>query len=347
MRDVRLKQTDLLVSVIAFGTWAFGGDWGEPDIQESKAAVRRALELGINLFDTAQSYGFGVAEQVLGEAIREVADRDDVIIAASGGLRVDGGRLVRDASARWLRTGVEASLRNLGTDYIDVYQVHWPDPRTPPEETAGALEELVREGKIGHVGVSNYDVGQIQAFSRFGRLETLQSPYHMFSRDIQTQILPYTFEHDIGMLVYGPLAHGMLSGGMSASTAFGPADWRSTSPDFTGEIWRRNLAVVERLKGVARDLGVTLPQLALAWTLANPAVDVSIVGARRPSQLDETAAAATITLPESVLRQIDVILADAAPMCGPHPEGMPADGLVPAPCGGKGCGLRQPPARFS
>ena len=147
MRQVRLGQTNLQVSVIAFGTWAFGGDWGDADLQESKDTIHHALELGINLFDTAQGYGFGAAEQLLAEALRERTSREEVIIATKGGLRMDGDRLLRDASRRWLREGLESSLRNLGTDYIDLYQVHWPDLHAPPEETAAALEELVGEGR--------------------------------------------------------------------------------------------------------------------------------------------------------------------------------------------------------
>ena len=162
MRRVRLGQTDLQVSPIAFGTWAFGGDWGAADLQESTDAIHHALELGINLFDTAQGYGFGAAEQLLGQALRQRARREDVVIATKGGLRMQGDRLLRDASRRWLRQGVESSLRNLATDYIDLYQVHWPDPHTPPEETAGVLEELVAEDKIRHVGVSNHDVDQLR-----------------------------------------------------------------------------------------------------------------------------------------------------------------------------------------
>ena len=138
MRHVRLGQTELQVSAVAFGTWAFGGDWGAADLEDGKASIHRALELGINLFDTAQGYGFGTAERMLGEALRDRARREEVVIATKGGLRMDGDRLVRDASARWLREGVESSLRDLGTDYIDLYQVHWPDPHTPAEETAEA-----------------------------------------------------------------------------------------------------------------------------------------------------------------------------------------------------------------
>jgi len=171
---------------------------------------------------------------------------------------MDGDRLVRDASREWLRKGVESSLHSLRTDYIDLYQVHWPDLHTPPEETAGALEELVAEGKIRHVGVSNYDTEQMRAFSRFGQVETLQPAYHLFRRDIEETILPYTADHDMGVLVYGPMAHGLLSGRMTESTTFDFGDWRSKSPDFTGETFRRNLAVVEQLKGVAQDRDISL-----------------------------------------------------------------------------------------
>ena len=145
MRHVRLGTTDLEVSTIAFGTWAFGGAWGSADLDDARDAIPQALSLGINLFDTAQSYGFGAAEQLLGRALQLRAEREDVIIATKGGVRPDGGHLVRDASREWLRSGVESSLRHLGTDYIDLYQVHWPDPHTPPEETAGALEELIAD----------------------------------------------------------------------------------------------------------------------------------------------------------------------------------------------------------
>jgi aryl-alcohol dehydrogenase-like predicted oxidoreductase len=322
MRHVRLGQTDLQVSTIAFGTWEFGGDWGSADLDDSRDTIHHALSLGINLFDTAQGYGFGAAEELLGQALRERTERDDVIIATKGGLRMDGDHLVRDASRNWLRSGVESSLRHLSTDYIDIYQVHWPDLHTPPEETAAALEELVAEGKIRHAGVSNYNADQMKTLGRFGRVETLQPPYDLFRRDIEDSILPYTAEHDIGVLVYGPLAHGLLSGRMTPSTTFAADDWRSKSPDFTGETFQRNLTVVDRLKRIAEQREITLPQLAVAWTLANEAVQVAIVGARRIAELDETAAAADIELSDTALKEIDEVLQDAAPVLGPHPEGM-------------------------
>jgi aryl-alcohol dehydrogenase-like predicted oxidoreductase len=261
MRQVRLGQTGLKVSAVAFGTWAFGGDWGTVDAEESTAAIHRALELDITLFDTAQGYGFGTAERLLGEALWQRVRREDVVIATKGGLRMDGDALLRDATAGWLRTGVESSLRNLGTDYIDIYQVHWPDRWTPAEETAGALERLVREGKIRHVGVSNYSVKEMEDLRAFGRVETLQPPYHLFHRAIEEEILPYAAKHDIGVLVYGPLAHGLLSGRMTPATTFAAEDWRGASPDFTGETFRRNLQVVDRLKQFARERAVGLPSL--------------------------------------------------------------------------------------
>jgi aryl-alcohol dehydrogenase-like predicted oxidoreductase len=322
MRYARLGKTNLDVSVLALGTWAFGGDWGCFDRTEAEGAINCALENGITFFDTAQGYGFGVAEQVLGDALWKRVRRDEVIVATKGGLRMDGANLVRDASGGWLRAGVEASLRNLSTDYIDLYQVHWPDPATPDEETAAALNQLVADGKIRHFGVSNYDAKQMDALSRYGDVETLQSPYHMFRRDIEAEILPYTTANDVGVLVYGPLAHGLLGGRMTAATTFPTDDWRSHSSDFAGDTFRRNLDVVARLDWLARERGIPLPQLAVAWSVSNPAVDVAIIGARRAAQLDTLIPAAEVEFTAHDLESIDAILADAAPVTGPAPEGM-------------------------
>lgn len=322
MRYRRLGKTDLQVSTIALGTWAYGGDWGPFDEVEAQDTIHRALDLGITLFDTAQAYGFGVSERLLGAALWKAVRRDDVLVATKGGLRIDGDQLLRDASARWLRQGVEASLKNLATDYIDLYQVHWPDLHTAPEETAGVLRDLVAEGKIRHAGVSNYDPEQMDELARFAPLETLQPPYHMFHRDIDQEILPYTAAHDIGVLVYGPLAHGMLGGQMTSASTFPPDDWRSQSPDFAGERFRHNLKVVEQLKVFAKGRGIALPQLAVAWAITHPAVQVAIVGARRPSQLESVAPAGDLELSESERREIDEILSSALRIGGPSPEGM-------------------------
>jgi aryl-alcohol dehydrogenase-like predicted oxidoreductase len=324
MKYTQLGQTDLQVSTIAYGTWQFGGDWGSFEAREAQVAIQRALELGITLFDTAQAYGFGISERVLGEALKPElkSQRDKCIIATKGGLRMEEGTLLRDASAGWLRRGVEQSLRNLGVDYIDLYQVHWPDPKTPIEETASALAQLAQEGKIRYVGVSNYSVEQLQAFEHIRKIDTLQPPYDLFRRDIEQAILPYCQEHGIGVLIYGPLAHGLLAGGYTPQTTFASDDWRSKSPEFQGDPFIRNLAVVERLKEVAKQQGISVAQLAIASVLANPAIDVAIVGARRPQQLEQTAPAADVHLTPEIMSEIEQIMHEAVPVSGPSPEGM-------------------------
>lgn len=317
MDTVRLGRTDLQVSRICHGTWQFGGDWGAIDECAAIAAVRHARERGITFFDTAQGYGFGAAERLLGRALD--GDFHDVVIATKGGLRMDGDTLVRDSSPAWLRQGVESSLRALGADHIDLYQVHWPDPRTPFDVTAQALQDLVAEGLIRHVGVSNFDTDQLRAFPG---AETIQPPYHLFHRDIEADLLPYAADRDLGVLVYGPLAHGLLGGAMDEHTTFPADDWRSHSPDFTGATFRHNLDVVAQLRRYAGCLGITVAQLAVAWVLTHPAVHVAIVGARDPRHLDQSVEAAELSLGPDDLAEIDAIMTAATPMAGPSPEGM-------------------------
>jgi aryl-alcohol dehydrogenase-like predicted oxidoreductase len=323
---VKLGMTDLEVFPVAFGAWELGGEWGQFDEEAGVAAIRHARELGVNLFDTAQGYGFGASERLLGRALRDELDnrRDEVMIATKGGLRMTEEGLVRDASPAWLRSGVDDSLRALGVDYVDLYQVHWPDPKVPFAETAGALQELVDEGKIRHVGVSNFDAGQMAEFARTRPVETLQPPYHLFRRDIEAEVLPYCREHDVGVLVYGPLAHGLLTGALNEQTTFAPDDWRSGAPFFKGETYRRNLQIVGELERFASEqLGVSVSRLAIAWALANRAVQVAIVGARSPSHIADSVAAAELHLSEADLEEVDRIIAGAVPMSGPHPEMMP------------------------
>src|SRR5208282_375363 len=219
MQQVRLGRSGLVVSRLAFGTWQLGGDWGPTDTGAALDAIRRAADAGVTFFDTAHAYGFGQAEQLLSAALRGVP-REQVIIATKGGLRPADGGLVRDASARWIRAGVDASLRALGTDYVDLYQVHWPDPATPFEQTAEALAGLIAEGKIRHAGVSNFDAGQLETFGVTLPAGTLQAPYDLFRRDIEAEVLPYTKAHDIGVLAYRPLAHGLLGGSLGPGTRF-------------------------------------------------------------------------------------------------------------------------------
>jgi aryl-alcohol dehydrogenase-like predicted oxidoreductase len=323
MNHVTLGRTGLKVSPIAFGAWQLGGEWGEFDEREAIAAVHHARELSINLFDTAQAYGFGASERFLGRALRHELDahRDDVVIATKGGLRLGDDGLVRDSSPAWIRGGVEESLRALGVDYIDIYQVHWPDPYVPFAETAEALEDLVQEGKLRHVGVSNFDAEQMAEFSRTRPVETLQPPYSLLRRDIEDDALPYCLEHDVGVLVYGPLAHGLLTGSMDEETTFAAGDWRAESPDFDGEAFDRNLQATRALREFARDaFGCSLSQLAIAWVLENPAVAVALVGARHPRHIEDSVAAAELQLNDTDLEEIDRIMAGSTPVVGPSPE---------------------------
>jgi aryl-alcohol dehydrogenase-like predicted oxidoreductase len=322
MRETRLGRTELVVSNIALGTWSYGGDWGVVDADAATRTITGAVDLGVNFFDTAQAYGFGQAERILGDALWPWLRRDEVVIATKGGLRPHGDRLVRDATAEWLRQGVEDSLRNLRTDYIDLYQVHWPDSRTPAAETGAVLQELVDEGKIRYVGVSNYDVAQLAQLRRFVMVDTLQPPYHLFRQEIDVDLLPYCLDHEIGVLVYGALAHGLLTGSMTSDVHFASDDWRSHSPDFGGEAFAKNLAVVAELEAFAAERNLSLPELALAWALAHPAVSVVLVGARSPGHLRDNIAAADVKLEDEDLWEIDRIMTSAVPVHGPAPEGM-------------------------
>jgi aryl-alcohol dehydrogenase-like predicted oxidoreductase len=318
-----LGNTGMRVSKICFGSWAFGGEWGEQDLAANKAAVRKALDLGITFFDTAQAYGFGAAEQFLSEALQPElrTKRWELVLATKGGLRQEGDRLVRDSSRAWLRAGIESSLRALGTDYVDLYLIHWPDPATPMDDVVATLTELVAEGKARFVGGSNFSEQQIRAFEERRHLDAIQPPYHLFRRDIEASMLPYCEQHHIGVQTYGPLAHGMLTGRYSPTTTFPANDWRSKSDIFTGAAFRRNLEVVDQLKQIAQQNGCTLPQLAVAWVLAHPAVDSAIVGTLNPAEITDTAAGADIHLSRDDMSAIDRVMRQAVPVGGPSPEG--------------------------
>lgn len=320
MKYTTLGKSELRVSRIAFGTWQLGGDWGATDAATAVMAIRRAANNGVTFFDTAQAYGFGTSERLLATALRGFP-REELVIATKGGLRPRGGGVQRDSSASWIKEGVESSLRALNTDYVDLYQVHWADPKTPLEETAEVLAKLVADGKIRHVGVSNFDASQMEEFSASLPVETLQPPYHLLRRDIERDILPYTKANNIGVLVYGPLAHGMLGGNLQRGTHFVPGDWRAHSPAFQGALFEHNLERVNELAEFAqRDLGVTIGQLAVAWTLANPVVHVAIVGTRNPLHVAEALAAVDVTLDGDTVARIEEILRDVTPIAGPSPE---------------------------
>ena len=318
MRYTELGKSGLNVSRICFGTWQFGGDWGAIDRDEAIAAVRAALDAGVTFFDTAQAYGFGASEELLAEALGDDIRRDDVVVATKGGLRRADG-IKRDASPAYLREGVEESLRHLGVEAIDLYQVHWPDHETPFEETGAALSQLKDEGKIRHVGVSNFTPTEMEELSRAVEVETDQPPFNLFNRGVEEDVLPWCREHDIALLVYGPLSHGLLSCSFDPSK-LGDDDWRHDHEPFQGDALERNLEAVERLKEFATARGKTLPQLAVAWVLAQPGVHVAISGARRPAHVDGVAPAADIELSDDELAEIDE-LTGAGRAWGLTPEG--------------------------
>jgi aryl-alcohol dehydrogenase-like predicted oxidoreductase len=317
-----LGRSNLRVSRVAFGTWQLGGAWGPTDETAAVTAIRRAVDQGITLFDTAQAYGFGASERLLARAL-ERRSREGLVIATKGGVRpVDGG-VTRDSSPAWIREGVVASLRALDTEVIDLYQIHWPDPATALEETAATLAALVAEGKINHVGVSNFDVNEMKKFNAVLPVETLQPPYSLFQREIEAGILPYTEVNEIGVLVYGPLAHGLLSGRLSHSTTFAADDWRDASPVFHGATFRRNLETVAALEAFAQqEYGTSVSRLAVAWTLARPGIDVAIVGIRDPRHVDDVVRAVDLQLDGEALARIDEITSGAVTVRGPSPEGV-------------------------
>lgn len=323
MQTITLGRSGLEVSRICFGTWQIGGDWGSFDSEAAIEAIRRARELGVTFFDTAQAYGFGASEELLGKALRPDLDRyrDSVVIATKGGIEPGSDR-PRKATREFLRSGVEQSLRHLGVEYIDLYQVHWPDEQTPAEETASALQELVDEGKIRHAGVSNYDSEQLAAFDRTRPVETLQPPYHLLRRDIETDSLPYARDHDIGVLVYSALGSGLLTGALTEEATFESSDWRSQSSAFRGENLRRNLAVVEELKEFAAGKDASVSQLAIAWTLAQRGVHAAIVGARRARNIADSVGAADLELTAGDVGEIERITAAGVPVTGASPEGI-------------------------
>jgi len=321
-KQVRLGRSELMVSPIAFGTWQLGGEWGKFDEQKAIEAIRHARGLGINFFDTAQAYGFGVSERLLAQALEDelLEAREDVVIATKGGLRQIPGGVTRDSSPEFLRDGVDRSLDALGVDYIDLYQIHWPDPDTPFAETGAVLAELRDEGKIRHIGVSNYSAEQLEELSQTVPVETLQPPYHLFAREIEDDVLLWCLDNDVGVLVYGPLAHGLLTGTIDEDTEFPDDDWRSGSPQFSKANLRQNLEVVRQLTKIADELDCTLSQLALAWTLVHPAVHVAIVGSRRPEHIEESVGALDVQLSDANLQQIETVMQGAVTADGPSPE---------------------------
>jgi aryl-alcohol dehydrogenase-like predicted oxidoreductase len=286
IETIKCENIPIPVSRIGLGTWAIGGwMWGGTDERESIATIRAALEKGINLIDTAPAYGFGRSEEIVGKAIEDGGLRSRVLIATKTGLGWESGRVFRDASRARILREVDESLRRLRTDYIDVYQVHWPDPLVAVEETAEAMHSLLNQGKIRAIGVSNFSLGQMERFRRVAPLHVLQPPYNLFERGIESDLLPYCRKNEIATFGYGALCRGLLSGRMRPDTKFGGDDLRRTDPKFGEPQFAQYLTAVQRLDRLAEErLGKQVIQLAVRWIL-DQGITTALWGARHPAQL--------------------------------------------------------------
>jgi aryl-alcohol dehydrogenase-like predicted oxidoreductase len=306
-----IPGTSLKVSPVAIGTWAIGGwMWGGTDEAESVATIRTAFEHGINIVDTAPVYGFGRSEEIVGKAIAEGRLRSHVLIATKAGLEWDGGRVFRNASRARILREVEESLLRLRTDYIDIYQVHWPDPLVPIEETADAMHTLLKQGKIRAIGVSNFSVLQMERFRRIAPLHVLQPPYNLFERGIEADLLPYCRENKIATLGYGALCRGLLSGRMKADTVFDGDDLRRTDPKFVEPRFAQYVAAVQKLDQLAQQrFGKRIIHLAVRWML-DQGITTALWGARHPDQLKPVDDVIGWSLDASVKAEIDRILSE-------------------------------------
>ena len=333
MEYILISGTKMTASRIALGTWAIGGwMWGGSDEAESIRTIHAALDKGINLIDTAPVYGFGVSEEIVGKAIEQRGRREDVLIATKVGLEWRNGSIFRNASRDRIRREVQDSLRRLRTDYIDIYQVHWPDPTVPIEETARAMQALHKEGLIRGVGVSNYSPEQMDRFMAVSELHTVQPPYNLFERQIDRDVLPYVREKGLSALVYGSLCRGLLSGRMQPDTKFTGDDLRKSDPKFQSPRYAQYLKAVQQLDALAQKrYGKRVIDLAVRWVLDQPGVSVALWGARHPSQLEAVTDALHWKLDKDALAAIDQILRGAvADPVGPEFMAPPARTSVAA-----------------
>jgi hypothetical protein len=313
----RFGSTDLHVSAIGFGCWEIGGTYGRIDESQFRLAVRQAIENGINCFDTAEAYGMGISERALAQALGD--RRQDVSIVTKFGVGYAERPSRRDSSRGRVIASIEKSLQNLQTDHVDVYLVHWPDPDTPLEETMRALDDIVAQGKARYIGLSNFRLAQIEACMRQRRIDVVQYGWNMFDRRMQAEIFPYCAAQQIGVMAYGSLAYGLLSGAFHAGMQFEESDWRSRGGMlgnlnlfrtlFGPEHFPRNLRAVEDLKRLAAKYDRTLPQFALRWTMGNPVVSTALVGFREPAEVKENLGALGWTIADADRAEVDAILA--------------------------------------
>jgi len=310
-------RTGLEVSAIGFGCWEIGGTYGRIDESLFQRAVARAIDSGITCFDTAEAYGMGASEEALARAL--VGRRNDVLIATKFGVSYEEMPNRRDSSPARVLASIDKSLQRLRTDHVDIYLVHWPDPETPLDETLGALDDIVRQGKARYIGVSNFRLAQIEEAMRLRRVDVVQYAWNMFDRRMQAEIFPYCAGQQIGVMAYGSLAYGMLSGTFHPAMQFEESDWRSKSGMlgslnlfrtlFGPDYFPRNLAAIGELKQLATKYGKTLPQFALSWTLSNPVVGTALVGFRTPDEVTENLGALGWEIVDADMAEIDTVLA--------------------------------------
>ena len=310
-------QTDLRVSAIGFGCWEIGGTYGQIDEAQFTHAVHRAVDTGVNCFDTAEAYGMGISERALAKALGR--RRNDVAIITKGGVGYPDAPNRRDSTRRRLTAALDNSLKNLGTDHVDVYLVHWPDVNTPFEETMRTLDDAVRQGKTRYVGVSNFRLAQLETCLALRRIDVVQYGWNMFDRRMQQEIFPWCEANRVGVMAYGSLAYGLLSGTFRADMTFDENDWRAKRGAlgtlnlfrtmFGVDHFPRNLAAVEALRGIAARHGKTAPQLALCWATAHPAISTALVGFRRPEEVEENLGALGWRLSAAEMAEIDAVFA--------------------------------------
>jgi len=307
METRKLGNSDLQITRVGLGAWAIGGSWqwgwGAQDDKDSVAAIRKAVDLGVNWIDTAAVYGLGHSEEVVGRAVKEMGASTRPYIFTKCGLcwdEIDNptleafGRL----KAESVRREAENSLRRLGVDAIDLYQIHWPNPNADIEEAWTEMAKLKAEGKVRWIGVSNHSVKQMERLARIAPITSLQPPYNFINRAVEADILPYCAKNGIGTIVYSPMGSGILTGKMTPEriASLPEDDWRKHDYNYTEPQLSRNLKIVEAMRVIAERRGVPTAQIAIAWTLRNAAVTAAIVGMRKPEQAEETVGAAGLVL---------------------------------------------------
>jgi len=314
MERRRLGNSDLEITPLGVGAWAMGGtgwrfSWGAQDDRDSIAAIRQALESGINWIDTAAVYGFGHSEEVVGRALQDIPRRPYVFTKCERRWN-EHGELSGNLNADSLRAECEASLRRLKVDVIDLYQIHWPIPEEDIEEGWTTLAKLKEEGKVRYIAVSNFNVPQMKRAQAIASITSLQPPYSLLARAVEKEILPYCAEQNIGVIVYSPMRAGLLSGAMTRerARALPDDDWRRNDADFQEPALSRNLRLVELLRAVGQRHGRTPGEVAIAWTLRRPAVTAAIVGLRRPEQVSGIIGAAEFRLSSQEIGEIENFL---------------------------------------